>query len=217
MAISTINQAGLNAPLSLTAPNLGTPSAINLTNATALPAAALPASGVSASSLTTGTLPKARLPAGSILQVVQATKTDTQSFSGLSTSWADITGLSVTITPTNSSSRFLILGGMMTSITNNPVQLKPVRNGSDIFVGDAASSRKRAMVQLYPGAGPVVSVYTTVSFVDSPATASAITYKFQLSIGGGATDYINRCGRDLDSAPEDARGASNIIVMEIAG
>jgi len=42
MAISTINQAGLNAPLTLTSPvlttpNLGTPSAVVLTNATSVP------------------------------------------------------------------------------------------------------------------------------------------------------------------------------------
>lgn len=173
--------------------------------------------GISASNITTGTLPKAQLPSGTVLQVVQSTKTDTQSFSGLSTSWADITGLSVTITPTSSASRFLILGGVMTSITSNTVQLKLQRNGSDIFVADAAGSRKRGMVQLYPSAGPVVSVYSTASFVDSPATSSAVTYKFQLSIGGGATDYVNRCARDQDNAVEDGRGASSIIVMEIAG
>ena len=41
MAISTISQAGLNAPLSLTSPALGTPSALVLTNATGLPQAGL--------------------------------------------------------------------------------------------------------------------------------------------------------------------------------
>jgi len=41
MPISTIGQNGLNAPLSLTTPNLGTPSALVLTNATGLPQAGL--------------------------------------------------------------------------------------------------------------------------------------------------------------------------------
>jgi len=45
MAISTIGQNGLNAPLSLTSPALGTPSSLVLTNATGLPQAGL-ASGV---------------------------------------------------------------------------------------------------------------------------------------------------------------------------
>ena len=41
MPISTIGQNGLNAPLSLTTPALGTPSALVLTNATGLPQAGL--------------------------------------------------------------------------------------------------------------------------------------------------------------------------------
>ena len=41
MAISTIGQNGLNAPLSLTSPSLGTPSSLVLTNATGLPQAGL--------------------------------------------------------------------------------------------------------------------------------------------------------------------------------
>ena len=45
MPISTIGQNGLNAPLSLTSPALGTPSALVLTNATGLPQAGL-ATGV---------------------------------------------------------------------------------------------------------------------------------------------------------------------------
>jgi hypothetical protein len=45
MPISTIGQNGLNAPLSLTTPALGTPSSLVLTNATGLPQAGL-ATGV---------------------------------------------------------------------------------------------------------------------------------------------------------------------------
>jgi hypothetical protein len=45
MPISTIGQNGLNAPLSLTSPALGTPSSLVLTNATGLPQAGL-ATGV---------------------------------------------------------------------------------------------------------------------------------------------------------------------------
>jgi hypothetical protein len=41
MPISTIGQNGLNAPLSLTSPALGTPSSLVLTNATGLPQAGL--------------------------------------------------------------------------------------------------------------------------------------------------------------------------------
>ena len=45
------------------------------------------------------TLNKSALPTGSVLQVQSTTKTDT--FSGTSTSFADVTGLSVSITPSS--------------------------------------------------------------------------------------------------------------------
>ena len=75
MAISTIGQNGLNAPLSLTTPNLGTPSALVLTNATGLPTTAL--------------------PSGTIKQVVTAKATGTTT--SASTSAVSL-GISVSIT-----------------------------------------------------------------------------------------------------------------------
>ena len=55
-------------------------------------------------------VPRDGLPSGSsggIIQVKSATKTDTQSISGTGSS-ADITGLSVSITPTRSDSKILL-------------------------------------------------------------------------------------------------------------
>ena len=55
----------------------------------------------------TGTVITTTSPkAGNIIQVVQAVKTDT--FTTSSTSFVDITGLSVTITPSSSSSKILV-------------------------------------------------------------------------------------------------------------
>ena len=47
------------------------------------------------------------LPAGSIIQVVSTTKTDT--FSTTSTSFSDVTGFSVSITPTSTSSKIMVM------------------------------------------------------------------------------------------------------------
>jgi hypothetical protein len=60
MAISTINQSGLNAPLTLTSPVLGTPTSGTLTNCTGLPT-----SGIAASAWTSYT-PTITAAAGSI-------------------------------------------------------------------------------------------------------------------------------------------------------
>ena len=56
------------------------------------------AGSTSATDLTSGTLPLARLPAGTILQVVSATKLDTWTYTG-STTFQDVTGLTAAITP----------------------------------------------------------------------------------------------------------------------
>ena len=72
--------------------------------------------------ITTGStgqvIPKAALPTGSVLQVVQApVKTD--GFTTTSTSYVDITGMSVSITPISSSSKILILAnGMLAGVAN---------------------------------------------------------------------------------------------------
>jgi hypothetical protein len=53
-------------------------------------------------------------------------------------------------------------------------------------------------------------------FVDSPATASAVTYKIQITglSGGGLTSFVNRSSRD-DSAGYSLRAVSIINVIEV--
>ena len=59
MAVSTISQAGLDAPITLTNPALGTPSGSGAS-----------LTSLNATNISSGTLAKARLPTGSVLQVV---------------------------------------------------------------------------------------------------------------------------------------------------
>jgi hypothetical protein len=61
--------------------------------------------------LTTAGVPASAMPAGSVLQVVSVTKTDT--FSSTATSFTDITGMAATITPTSASSKILVLVSMV--------------------------------------------------------------------------------------------------------
>ncbi len=181
MPISTIGSNGLTTPLP--ASNLGTPSAINLSNATALA--------------------KAALPTGSVLQVVSTTKTDT--FSTASTSFIDITGFNVSITPTSSSSKILIVGtltssaGLQGSISGY-AQL--VRNSTAVGNGSGGLGTNNSADAAFTTSWPFV-------YLDSPATTSATTYKIQVR-GDGATFYINT------PSNRTVVGASTITVMEIA-
>jgi hypothetical protein len=169
-----------------------------------------------ASSTLIGQVPDANAPSGSVIQVVQTVKTDT--FSTSSTTFTDITGFSVSITPTSSSSKILVLYTTNTCADVNftGYAARLVRNSTAIFVGDAAGSRPQATL-----AGTSVNIYdnscVSGQYLDSPATTSSTTYKVQLSCTNGSPAvFVNRSIADRDTSAYDVRMASSIIVMEIA-
>jgi hypothetical protein len=175
---------------------------------------------VAASTLTgTQTIPKATLPTGSVLQVVSTIKPDT--FSSTSqTTFTDITGLSVSITPTSSSSQVLVMvsvGGA--SIDQGGASAyRLVRGSTAIGVGTAAGSRQATSWRDFNGSADPNVAYGgyCFTFLDSPATTSSTTYKLQMIVQGG-TGYINRSTSDADvSATYGTRPASTITVMEVA-
>lgn len=150
----------------------------------------------------------------SVLQVVSTTKTDT--FSTTATSFTDITGLSVTITPKFSSSKILILVDAKFGISGDFAgHMRLLRDSTAIYVSDAAGSRTPST------AGNVAVSYAALMFqsspiyLDSPNTTSATTYKVQAFTNSG-TVYLNRTGLDRDTAAYDNRSVSSITVMEIA-
>lgn len=155
---------------------------------------------------------------GSVLQVVSTTKTDT--FSTTSTSFVDITGLSVTITPSSTSSKILIVvnaiggsGGTAGALCT----FRLMRDSTAINIGNAAGGYTQASVGGMRSPLDVNSSWLVpMNFLDSPATTSAITYKVQGSIESN-TLRINSTGSDTSGSQWSYRGASTITVMEIAG
>ena len=165
-----------------------------------------------------GKLPTTRLPSGSVLQVVSSTKTDTFS-SSTTGSWLDVTGISVSITPTSVSSKIMIFGritGMGTNGTTR-LQMRLVRDSTAISIGDAAGSRLQVSGNELYVAESAAYLGSIITFLDSPSTTSATTYKVQIRNGNSAaTVYINRSQEDPDGG-QYPRGTSSITVMEIAG
>jgi len=213
---SVIIAGNTSGTITLDAPNVAGTTTLTLptTNGTVLTSA----SSVATSQLT-GSISASSLPTGTVLQVLNAYKTDTQSFVASST-FSDITGLSITITPTSSSSKFLIyfsvsIGGGADA-THGYVRIN--RNGTVIGQADTASNRT-------PASGTVVNtgtagqtIPTTSMYLDSPATASSITYKLTATANNaGATIYLNRSSRDVDASGYDGRGTSSLVVMEVKG
>lgn len=156
-----------------------------------------------------------------ILQVVQTTKTDTQAGTP-GALWVDITGLSASITPISSSNKILIIVDVKGAGTasNSIVRTRLLRDGTAIYVGDAASNRPRSLGHYYQGAQADNVYYAAQlggTFLDSPATTSSITYKVQ--VGTDANDrtyHINRTQGDRDNAYYDSRLAASITLMEVA-
>lgn len=167
-------------------------------------------------SLTSVTALPSGIPTGSVLQVVSTNKTDT--FSTTSTSFVDVTGLSVQITPSATSSKILITGALIGSATYHFFFARLMRDSTQVLVPDSTGNRSTAN---FGFATQVASNYMPhtipIHALDSPSSTSALTYKIQIEAPSG-TSYVNRTGRDTDNtAGYDMRGVSTITAIEIAG
>jgi hypothetical protein len=159
---------------------------------------------------------------GAVLQVKQAILTTTWSTSSNGT-FVDVTNLSVTITPTSSSSKFLLLASVVYGATENANPLLRFTGGnSSNYIGDARSTRRRAAWgggdDYFNGsgaAGSQVSFTAQMTYLDSPATTSAITYKVQGCSDSNGGFIINTDWQDPDSSGEGYTTASSLVVMEI--
>jgi hypothetical protein len=152
---------------------------------------------------------------GKLLQVRQTFKSDT--FTTTSSTFTDLTGLSVSITPASTSNNILIfyyINGSNT-VSGYTTAFRLVRNSTPIAVGDSDGNKGQA-TNRYQNTDIYHTVSTSASYLDSPGLTSSITYKVQIAVQGD-TATINRTGGNLDtSSPRDTRPGSGIIVMEVA-
>ena len=154
---------------------------------------------------------------GHVLQVLSTTKTD--SFDTSSTGPIDITGLSVAITPKFSTSKIFITFNVHIVGFDSGTGLRLLRDSTNIALADASGSKAiMTAIGMYSnGASP--SNYsggsTNGSFLDSPATTSATTYKLQAQCLSTAGIVVNRTRYNVDNG-NASRGVSTITVMEIA-
>ena len=150
---------------------------------------------------------------GKIGQVLSTTKTDT--FGTSSNSFVDITGFSVNITPTSTSSKIFLTATFNWTGVNGATAAfcQLVRDTTVLCNGDSAGSRASVT-----GANIVsdnnVSEQGAASFLDSPSSTSTLTYKMQLKSSASGTVYMNRTSDDSDNSTR-ARGSSTITVMEV--
>ena len=181
----------------------------------------LPDGTVDADTLATGV-------GGKVLQVLNVVKKDVFSFTTtantISTS-GDITGLTITITPSNANNKILLMPSL--SISDESMYVTFYKNGTLIDqVGDAANDGQGDALQRITFGGETNSIQNTTCtsiLQDTAGSTSAITYSIRLGtyhIGATTyTLYINR----IDDSDEftnanvrHARYISTFTVMEIA-
>ena len=147
-----------------------------------------------------------------ILQVVQTVKTD--AFSHNATAFADVTGLSASITPTSSSNKILVeaciyISAGISSGTST-AKFNFVRGSTNIGHPNHGSASEQGTIMNWSSAAYMKTC--TQTFLDSPNTTSATTYKIQIgSDGTAATIYVNRYYND-----NNYRAISTLTLMEVA-
>jgi hypothetical protein len=132
-----------------------------------------------ASNISSGTLGKARLPTGSVLQVVNSYTTTTTTTTSAS---AVDTALSATITPTSSSSKIFVL----MSSNGQCARVGAVVNGDMYFYivrGSTQLTSSRLGINFgFATWNDFFPAQNCFTYLDSPATTSATTYKMQISV-----------------------------------
>jgi hypothetical protein len=156
---------------------------------------------------------------GKVLQVVQTVKTDF--FSTTSASFTDVTGASVSITPSSASNKVLIIinGEYGHSSNDGFGYLKVLRGATDLSIGDSRGSSTRATMStsLRNGGGSSNNVSRSFSctILDSPNTTSSTTYKLQIINTNAGTICI---GGSSDTSDLNRSSVPTFLTaLEIAG
>lgn len=159
---------------------------------------------LNASNLSSGTVPVARLPGslGKVLQVV-STNSTTQ-FTSNASSLTDITGMSVSITPSASNSKILVMTDFSADTENDNTNYGFQLKRGSTSIGNGVSGN----VVSHMNANEFDTM--AITFLDSPSTTSATTYKLQFKSFNGGYLSFNRSQSSLTY-----QTASNITVIEI--
>lgn len=170
---------------------------------------------VTADDLASGAITSGALPAGSVLQVVSTTKTDATTLNG-DGSWDDISGLSLNITPSSTSSKILITLTTTYGGGSNLYGNIRLHDGAAICIGNASGDRQQSTSTMASN-DQTRPRFTGATFLASPATTSQKTYKVQFKGQSSQSVKINTSSEDENSSITGVRATSTLTLMEIAG
>tara|TARA_B100000212_G_scaffold313721_1_gene266821 strand:- start:668 stop:1210 length:543 start_codon:yes stop_codon:yes gene_type:complete len=157
----------------------------------------------------------ADMPAGTVIAAEYARKQDHQTFT--STSFADVTGLTVTMTPASTSSKFLVTasvhistynwaaGGMYFGVFANSTRI--AGSGSQVWMVDYGPDASNAQYE---------NRQYFAQRLYSPSSTSSQLFKVQLANGSSSYNgYVNR--NYISSTGQGSDGECYLSVLEIAG
>ena len=152
---------------------------------------------------------------GKILQVKQTKLTSAVSITGV-TSYADISSLSVDITPASASNKILVMVNMQVSTSGEAI-FKLVRNSTDI--GNSTAGAHTSFYGIFGNSNrshyyDLESV--VFNFLDDAQDTNAHTYKVQWSNITNVSTYLNRTAYSATGTHYSYSGSSGITVMELA-
>ena len=161
----------------------------------------------------------AKIGNGGIIQVVHALKTDRQTIGAnlAHGNAVEISGMSCTITPTSSSNKILVLMSLMVGASADTTIGGTIRRGTTIVAqSNADNSRTRNTFGAGNGASSKLWRMTPIhcTVLDTPSSGTH-TYTAKIGGNGGVNVYINREGRNTDSATDTNIATSSLTVMEI--
>jgi hypothetical protein len=167
----------------------------------------------------------AGLPSGTVLQVQSVNKVDNQRIVG--TTFTDV--MSVSITPTSTNSKILVMCDINISCSGGDNYeegqrysgVKLYRDSTQVAVNTDNQSSQTAVWfssnQVQATSSGYGMMNSGGTFIDTPSTTSAITYKIQAANSHSAVQtFINRPSK-TNNSPFIHQGTSTLTVMEIAG
>jgi hypothetical protein len=154
-----------------------------------------------------------KLPAGTILQTVTKDFSEQTSVTSSGTTYTDLTNGTITITPKFNNSKILIIPNItiLQQLSSSTYIYFGVRclRGSSTVLGPTLNTDSNGSYDYGVGYGNSgtrqFDMRVTAHHIDTPATTSATTYKFQvINYAAGRTTTVNHTG------------ASSILAMEIS-
>ena len=170
-------------------------------------------SGLSVGGLPDGTVDQDTLASGvggKVLEQKSAKKLGTQSTD--STSYVDITDLTITITPKASNSKFYIAASFNVNKENYTALFKLLRDSTEIGL-PAGTGGENHICNVYT-ANNNGSWRCTLQWDDTPGDTSSHTYKLQMRTDGGGDPTLHIGGHHDNSSSYTT--PSYMTVMEIA-